>query len=314
MSARPLGREQNHALMAVELLPLDLDPRLSLWRYMKWSTFCLLLEGTVFFPSVKTLQSGDSLEGDLHPEPEWLIGKCDDLSEGKFTELTAWLRAKGEEWERTSLDATDQNESFCSQVLAGIYIRELAKRRAVWCWFASNTESAGMWSNYGHGGIAVCTTLGALSQALPNTTTFQIAQIRYAGRDPSAPNRFDPESHDDDTRIHRPHLVKGVEYACEKEVRVVTACDGEDKGMLVRGINVGSLIEEVVISPLLPREEAEAIMTLIVNHPWNSTTVIRRSSLLGERAVARDETQSAMDEFFGDKIIESGLPPLIASL
>lgn len=302
--------------MMIQFLPTELEHQssLSLWRYMKLSTFFLLLEGTAFFPSVGTLQSGDPLEGDLQPEAEWLIDKLDDLSEGDFKELTAWLRSKGEEWERLSLDAKDQNPSFCSQLLAGIYIRELAKRRAVWCWFASNTESAGMWSNYGHGGIAVRTTLGALSQALPNTTTFQIAQIRYAGRKPKAPNRFDAESYDDDTRIHRPHLVKGVEYECEKEVRVVTSCDGEGKGILVRGINVGSLIEDVVISPLLPREEAKAIKTLIDKHPWNSKLVIRRSSLLGERAVARDETQSAMDEFFGDKTIESRLPPLIASL
>lgn len=302
--------------MTIQFLPTELEHQsgLPLWRYMKLSTFFLLLEGTAFFPSVRTLQSGDPLEGDLHPEAEWLIGKLEDLSEGNFEELTAWLRSKGEEWECLSLDAKDQNSSFRSQILAGIYIRELAKRRAVWCWFASHTESAGMWSIYGHKGIAVRTTVGRLLDSLHSSHTFQLARIRYAGRDPNAADRFNPEARDDDLRIHRPYLVKGAEYECEKEVRVVTACDGEEKGMLVRGINVGSLIEEVVISPLLPREEAEAIMTLIVNHPWNFTTVIRRSSLLGERAVARDETESTMDEFFRDKTIESGLPPLIASL
>lgn len=300
--------------MAVDLLPRELDRSLPLWRYMKFSTFFLLLEGTAFFPSVRTLKSGDPLEGDLHPEAGWLIGKLEDLSEGNFDELTAWLRSKGEEWECLSLDAKDQNSSFCSQILAEIYIRELAKRRAVWCWFASHTESAGMWSNYGHNGIAVRTTVGRLLESLPSSHTFQLARIRYAGRDPNSPDRFNPEARDDDLRIHRPHLVKGAEYRCEKEVRVVTACDGDEKGMFVRGINVGRLIEEVVISPLLPREEAEAIKTLIGKHPWNSKPVIHRSSLLGERAVARDETQSAMDEFFRDRAIESGLPPLVASL
>ena len=87
--------------MMIQFLPTELEHQssLSLWRYMKLSTFFLLLEGTAFFPSVGTLQSGDPLEGDLQPEAEWLIDKLDDLSDGDFKELTAWLRSKGEEWE-----------------------------------------------------------------------------------------------------------------------------------------------------------------------------------------------------------------------
>lgn len=302
--------------IVISFLPkeLDCDRGLTLWRYMKLSTFFLLLEGTAFFPSVGTLRSGDPLEGDLHAEPEWLIGKLDDLSEGTFKKLTNWLLCKATKSEREHHRLNHDNASYSARFFADLYIRELAKRRVVWCWFASHTEGAGMWSIYGHNGIAVRTSIGGLHNALPNNRNFQIARIRYAGREPNAPDRFNPEARDDDPRIHRPHLVKGAEYECEKEVRVVTACDGEEKGVLVRGINVGRLIEEVVISPLLPREEAEAIKTLIGKHPWNSRPVIRRSSLLGERAVARYESLSAMDEFFGNMTIESGLPPLIASL
>lgn len=272
------------------------------------------MEGTTFFPSVATLQKSDSLEGDLHADPEWLIEKLDDLSEGAFKNLTKWLLCKATKSERERHRINHDNRSYNARLFADLYIRELAKRRAVWCWFASHTEGAGMWSIYGHNGIAVRTTVGGLHSALPNNRDFEIARIRYAGREPNAPDRFNPEARDDDPRIHRPHLVKGAEYECEKEVRVVAVCDGEEKGMLVRGINVGRLIEEVVISPLLPREEAEAIETLLGKHSWNSRPVIRRSSLLGERAVARDETLSAMEEFFSEKNIESGLPPLIAAL
>src|SRR5713101_2020700 len=98
--------------MAVDLLPPGLDPTLTLWRYMKVSTFLVLLEGTAFFPSVATLKGVDPLEGHLHPDPEWLVGKLQDLSKSKFHELTDWLVSKGEECERLSLEAKGQNKSF----------------------------------------------------------------------------------------------------------------------------------------------------------------------------------------------------------
>lgn len=299
--------------MKISFLPAELEHEsgLKLWRYMKLSTFFLLLERTAFFPSVATLQNVDPLEGDLHPEPEWLIGKLADLSDGKFKELTDWLVSKAEEWERRSLETNGDNAFFSSQILSDIYIRELAKRRAVWCWFASNTESAGMWSIYGHGGIAVGTTLGALSQALPSNHNFQIAQIRYAGREPNAPDRFNPESLGDDPRIHRPHLVKGSEYSSENEVRIVTSCPSGEKGLLVHEISVDKLVHEVVISPLLPYGEAKAIEVQIHKHDWREKPLIRRSSLLGERNIDRDETTAAMSKLLGDDSKDADLPPLI---
>jgi hypothetical protein len=300
--------------MPVHFLPLELNRNLKVWRYMKLSAFLALLQGAAYFPSVATLKLKDPLEGDLHPEPDWLIGKLRALSKSKFKELNQWLVSKGREWERRSLAVKDQDEFFTSRLLADIYIRELAKRRAIWCWIASNTESAGMWSIYGHGGVAVGTTLDALSQSLPNDRHFQIAQIRYAGREPNAPNRFNPESLGDDSRIHRPQLVKGTEYASENEVRVVTRCSSSEKGLLVDKISVDKLVQVVVISPLIPFKEAKAIEGQIANHRWKEKPDIHRSFLLGEENIDRDETTARIPELLGDGTVEAGLPPLMDTL
>lgn len=93
--------------MRTRIISVELDPRLTLWRYMKISTFFLLLEGVAFFPSVATLKTCDPLEGDLHPGPKWLVGKLQDLSEDTFDQLTKWLFSKGEDWERSSLQVND---------------------------------------------------------------------------------------------------------------------------------------------------------------------------------------------------------------
>ena len=42
-----------------------LEPTDTLWRYMKLSTFLLLLDGKAWLPSIATLQSTDPLEGCL---------------------------------------------------------------------------------------------------------------------------------------------------------------------------------------------------------------------------------------------------------
>jgi hypothetical protein len=131
---------------------------------------------------------------------------------------------------------------------------------------------------------------------------------------PNAPDRFNPESLRDEPLIHRPHLVKGSEYRSEREIRVVTACSDSEPGALVRNIAVADLVHEVVISPLLPFAEAEAVEAQIQKHPWKQQSpAIRRSSILGGRNLSRDELRSATSEFLVEKP-EPCLPPLIDTL
>ena len=92
------------------------------------------------------------------------------------------------------------------------------------------------------------TTLGALRQAITNNSTFQISRDRYVDRRLGSPESFNPESKDDDPRIHRPHLVKAREYEHEREVRIVTSCPHWEKGALVRDIRWDGMIKEIIIS------------------------------------------------------------------
>ena len=91
----------------------------------------------------------------------------------------------------------------------------------------------------------------------------------------------------------------------------VTSCPSGEKGSVVGGISVDKLVHEVVISPLLPYGEAKAIEIQIHKHDWRDKPVIRRSSLLGERNIDRDETNARMSELLGDDTKDADLPPLI---
>ena len=144
-----------------------------LFRYMKRSTLLVLLEGKAFFPSVSSLCKGDPFEGKLFCEDAWLMTELSALR-GQDTEgkLDRWLLEHASGWEKKSIESPESSASFRSQLLSQIYARELKERRAAWCWFQDDLESAAMWSVYGHKGVAVRTNLNALKSALPSTRPF----------------------------------------------------------------------------------------------------------------------------------------------
>ena len=287
-----------------------LPPNAPLWRYMKFSTCMLLLQGTAFFPSVATLRAGDPLEGDLVPEPEWLMTKLHELCALNTNLLEAWLEAKADDVESIFLKHNRDDPALRTKYLSEIYVRELAKRRAVWCWFQSLHESAAMWSLYANAGIAIRTSVGDLMDALPPSIDFQIAPIAYVNRSASSSLRyFNPEADTNQELIARPHLIKGIEYEHEHEVRITTTCAPDEKGHLVKGIAVANLVKEVVISPLLPFDEAKAVELVIRNHPWEKAAPsIRRSSILGGIAEREESIARVADRLHTFQWTEKDLP------
>jgi hypothetical protein len=283
---------------------------------MKLSSLFLLLEGTSFFPSVATLRAADPLEGTLHPDAPWLTSVLSALSgQGEADNLDTWLLTQAQDWEQRYQEANKMNPDANTAFFADLYQRELAKRRAVWCWFASDIESAGMWSIYGHGGVAVGTTVARLKRSLPANRHFQISRIRYADRRPSSLDHFNPESESDAPYTHRPHFVKGREYFHEQEVRVATFCHGQEKGRTVRGIIPNQLIQEIVLSPLWPHGEARAVSAVLKKHQWEKQPIIRTSELVGFSAedAARSERFEIFFEEYGE-FTEEGVPLLIREL
>lgn len=286
----------------------------TLFRYMKLSTLLLLLEGKAFFPSVANLCKSDPFEGQLFCEPERLMTELRSLKE-KDTEgnLDRWLREHANSWEGKSLDSSGTSPSSRSQLLSEIYIRELRDRRAAWCWFQDDLESAGMWSVYGHKGVAVRTNLHVLTSSLPSNRSFQVARMRYVDRRPSSENAFDAEGQDRHL-ILRPHLLKAIEYKHENEIRVVTECPAKCGGVLVEQMRWQALIEEVIVSPLLPAQEAEAIKTMLEKYPWGKGVMIERSKLLWDNSMDTHDGMLEAIRSTRSGCYEPGLPAPIAEL
>jgi hypothetical protein len=286
----------------------------TLFRYMKLSTLLLLLEGKAFFPSVSSLCKDDPFEGELFCEDAWLMTELIAFR-GQDTEgkLDRWLLEHASGWEKKSIESPETSASFRSQLLSQIYARELKERRAAWCWFQDDLESAAMWSAYGHKGVAVRTNLNALKSALPSTRPFQVARMRYVDRRPSSENAFDAERNDRHL-ILRPHLLKAIEYKHENEIRVVTECLAKCGGVVVEQIGWRALIEGIIISPLLPVQESEAIKAMLEKYPWEKGVSIERSNLLPDNSMhSFDGLFEAIRQDKGG-CYELGLPAPIAEL
>ncbi|MFN7564122.1 MAG: DUF2971 domain-containing protein [Prosthecobacter sp.] len=283
-----------------------------LFRYMKLSTLLLLLEGKAYFPSISSLCNGDPFEGGLFCEPAWLITALRELQDAEG-QLDEWLRKRANQWEGSCIDSPVTDPSFRSRLLSQIYIRELRDRRAAWCWFHNDLESAGMWSVYGHKGVAVRTSLSALRSSLPSNRSFQIAEMRYVDRRPCSEHAFDAEGKDR-SLILRPHLLKAIEYRHENEIRVVAECPAKCGGILVEQVHWQALIEEIIISPLLPAQEAAAIKTILERYPWEKSVTIERSKLLPDNSThTHDGLLEAIRQYKGG-CHEPRLPAPIAEL
>ncbi len=276
---------------------------------MQLSTLLLLLEGRAFFPSVANLNKGDPFEGNLFCEPAWLINRF--VQPMADEDLQHWLIGKSKKWEKERLESQATDSSFRSQIMANIYTRELRERRAAWCWFQSDLESAGMWSIYGHKGIAVRTSLEKLQSALPDSRSFQIARMRYVDRRPCAEKAFDAEGKDSQL-ILKLHLLKAVEYEHEHEFRVVTECPEKSGGVLVENLDWKALIEEIIISPLLPPQEVSTIQTML-NKTWEAE-ISKPSRLLPDSSMDTngDFVEAIRNDNGGH--YEQGLPAHIAKL
>jgi hypothetical protein len=302
----------SHVKLLGDLNSASCNPQL--FRYMKLSTLLLLIEGKAFFPSIASLCKDDPFEGKLFCEDAWLMTELGALR-GQDTEgkLDCWLRDHANQWERKEIGSLDTSPSSRTKTLSRIFTRELKERRAAWCWFQNDLESGGMWSVYGHKGVAVRTNLNALKSALPSTRSFQVARMRYVDRRPSSENAFDAERNDRHL-ILRPHLLKAIEYKHENEIRVVTECPAKCGGVVVEQIGWRGLIEGIIISPLLPAQEAEAIKAMLEKYPWEKGVSIERSNLLPDNSMhSFDGLFEAIRQDKGG-CYEPGLPAPIAEL
>jgi hypothetical protein len=285
-----------------------------LWRYMKLGTFLLLLDGKAWLPSIATLQSMDPLEGRLG----------DDFHENLWAELhRQGLRDETEEWLHKSLDPSMQrmlglnpgHYHLTSRVLGNAYAEIVARRRVAWCWFKSDLESAGMWSIYGNRGIAVRTSPEQIDQSFPAGKERTIEKMIYVDRRSCADTSLQGLLHERPESILRPYFLKAAEYEHEGEVRLVAHCPEGAAGILVKDIKVENLINEIVISPLLPLDESEAIKQFLTDRAPHFKDKIKQSDLNGKNTP--DMADRVDEVFYGttdDHMYLAELPPALRKL
>ena len=244
-----------------------LEPTDTLWRYMKLETLLLLLtKRMAWFPSVASLRASDPFEGALGEGFHRELWKRIESSNHDIEAMKSWLFNSLPAEIQGLLKLNKGYSGLSAQELGKAYSDALAQRRTAWCWFDSSTESAAMWQIYGCLGVAVESDRNRLDKTLKEALSnedFSIDSMNYVDHRSGAPNYVEKVVRDNPELLLRPHFLKRAEYAHEKELRVVTFCSSAGRGRPIHGINPNTLIREIRISPLLPAEEADSIISQI---------------------------------------------------
>lgn len=229
-----------------------------MWRYMKLSTFLLLLKGTAFIPLLSKLQEADPKEvrASKHSVGEDAVWESDE-----FQKAADWLEKKHTS-RRFDLSKLSHDRCFDpGPHLLDEWRFQLSIRRCAWCWCAPPIhapgdflESMAMWNWYARDGVVVRTTLGRISDAIledeEELREMLVKRIAYGG---SAP---------DLEHAKRPFVLKSLSYRHEDEVRLVFRVNADvvNSGVKVH-LDPRKLLgeQEVIISPYVLPDEATAI-------------------------------------------------------
>jgi len=224
-----------------------------------------------------------------------------ELSKSKDSdELDRWLFDSLPDHMRRFLELNNKTPGLLTSLLAEQYTRNLTRRRLGWCWFASELESSAMWSIYGGQGVAVRTNVQSLKDALPKTKQFSIDRVRYIDRRPCSHRSLGAIAGRSPDLWLRPHLLKAAEYEHENEVRVTGFCPDDVSGLMITGIDSQLLVRDVVISPLFPAAEAEAIREYIVDKCGAEIGQRTCQSSLHGREAGEEFSRSLAETIYGE--------------
>ena len=227
-------------------------PEATLWRYMNFAQFVSMLkESSLFFTRIDKF--GDPFEG--------LPGLVN--------------RELHSDW-YTDLPDERRNEMPGNWNILRRYI-------AANCWHCNEYESEAMWNRYSHGsdGIAVKTKLSSLAASFTDPTAIYIGQISYLDYDTTEV----PE-----TSIFAPSLHKRGSFKHEREVRALILELPPSEGTGFHSglpdvwkagrnctVNLGILVHEVVVSPLVEDWLADLVSSMAEMYRLQAT--VTRSTL-----------------------------------
>jgi hypothetical protein len=286
-------------------------------RYMKTSTFLLLLGGKVFIPTLSTLQSGDRLEA-LVPNTVWcLYLKPHSI----YPWATLWKFIEdSEQWLKLRADRNEPE--VVPGDLSKIWLRELSIRRCIWCWnrYKGKEESHALWNSYGHRGVAIVSTLDQIDAALEAARPFKglVGSIKYVLPRSLFEHQEIPKDLDLATfysmsvveNLRRPYFYKDSGYRFEDEVRLVIAANARvvaGKGGALVDIDPQKLIKKILVSPQLPEDERRMLKAFGADFQ-------KAESKSLNFPLTEEEFERSRGPEFQPFTVEEGLPPLFDDL
>ena len=244
-------------------MKVELKDDLLLWRYMSVPRFLGLSGDRLYFPNLLNARKlNDPLESMQIAEAQDVIaalvqqgGNPQTLNRDIEEAITEYVPT----WMKASLLDKNLSSASRSDHLAHGFQEYMATRRAVSCWYSGSHESAGMWKAFAESGVAVTIRLANLERAMPTDRAFSVSAVHYFDREETfalGSSWEYPEI------VLRPYLVKGLEYAHENEVRIVTHCPIGEEGVSIIAPILG-VAETIFISPYLNHPDAAALSKCI---------------------------------------------------
>jgi hypothetical protein len=157
---------------------------------------------------------------------------------------------------------------------------------AISCWHAAEHESAGMWSQYGNGGISIRSTFGGLVGTLPKrpdspSAGIYVGMVKYI----DYATQSVPEGN-----VYWPFIHKRLSFAHEREVRAIILKPGDQMvdypalhtryrsgGIPESGVEVpidlSALIESVYVAPAAPNWFADTVRAIVSKFDLSVTVV-----------------------------------------
>jgi hypothetical protein len=297
---------EHHRMHTSYLFP-DVDPgnpileKPGIVRYMSLHAFMMLLTGQVFIPSIRKLQERDPLESLLPTLSIPDFGeRCLKLHKGKSAE---WLRNHAE-----TRPSESQSQNVDDRLK--IWLRELAVRRCIWCWFGDSEESMGLWNSFGARGVAVASSVGRIRKAFPlpqmeHTSGTSVGRVKYVER---RADQFDGTDNDPDW-FYRPYYFKHKCYSYEQEIRFVIdlyAANTLQHGGSIFHVDPNQLIGKVILSPQFWIAEARALDSILKEKfPWISISIspllsveevpdIRPAGIVNPRFICKDPIENTL--------------------
>lgn len=217
------------------------------WRYMRLETLLLLLHrSAVFLPTLSKLTADEPNEGQLPRRALPTEAEVEQLEA-----ISCWLEAKANSPEL--LKGLVGNQRVL--VLREIWLRELSKRRLVWCWQSATAESMAQWQIFAQRGVAIRSTASAVAGALYHAVESPILVLKARYCEPPAGENL----------LSRPFSWKRDSFIHESEVRFVLRCQAIERGLCLSVIPT-DFIDDIVVSPFCLLDEACAVTDALTHY------------------------------------------------